>query len=115
MRAFRMIAQIPLEILQGVLMGLSVGLGAAGRVLDRAGRVALRHLYYPVCRARRLVAGEPSWKPMDATIGIKAPPEYPRCRHGVPQGIECFWCESGQEPMEIVVSAVPDDEPPRAA
>jgi hypothetical protein len=122
MRVLRLIAQIPFEILQYVLMGLSVVLSAGGRVLDRAGRVVFRRLYYPVCLVRRRVNGEPPWKPIDATIGIKAPPDWPRCKHGVPQGVECFWCTSGQEPMELVVSEAsnrvwsvadkPDKDPP---
>ena len=104
MRALRLIAQFPLEVLQWALMSVSVVLSATGRGLDRAGRSILQRVYYPVCRARRLVAGEPRWKPIDAMIGIAAPPDWPRCRHGVPEGVECYWCTSGNEPMELLVS-----------
>lgn len=103
---------VPLWFLRLPVALLAQALDAVGRKTMQVAYLVQRHVYYPICRLERQVRGEPLWKPMDAMIGISAPVDYPRCRHGVPQGVGCHWCDSGQEPMELVVSVVPDDEPP---
>lgn len=64
--------QFPFWIVQMVAMfALVWPIGMVARIMTRLSSVIFMHVYYRICQLRRLVAGEPVWKPIDLRFGIK--------------------------------------------
>lgn len=60
---------LPVYAIQGAVMLVCWLLRRLSYYCARASNGLRFHVYYPVCVARRWVAGEPLWKPIDFNLG----------------------------------------------
>lgn len=76
MQALRSLLSLPLWILQAILAVVFQSIDAAARWTQRGMQWCIPHVYYPVCRAKRWIAGEPTWKVADY-LALRIAPRGP--------------------------------------
>lgn len=109
-RVPRIVLAAPFELLRFVAVAVAYGLRYLAELVHRGCHGTWRHIYYPLTVAARWVRGEPTWKPIDFTVGVRPRTDAHRdaafaegwrrevCHCGQPRCSGETWTRTGHEP-----------------